>query len=274
MPSSSHFTRKGTGHPTNQDAYRVRTTGVIHLYLVCDGHGDLGHVASNFIANEIERTLLGYILAKTKTLSDEAAVKLAISEAFRNYDEALKREGESGLSSGTTAAGILYDTRDGSVVMFSVGDSLLVAQNQAVGSTIIMPLQNANNITPDDAEKIQKAQWKTGFALTGTSEGGTSYMMIPGVQEGGLQLYSVFGDHEAKSANPAVGLLPVIKTFRVTRGSKFLVASDGAYDGVFEKLSDRGAAEFIEKIMQSPSATAAAMRTHTDDDLTILMINL
>jgi len=246
-------TSKGTNHKVNQDTASIFNNPDKRLkgFIVYDGHGDYGHVLSAVAAKIVPKFVISAIisgntdkieqrqqqqqqnlfLGKEKAIADAL---LAVDERIRISDPVI-----SG-SSGTTVAGVLYDTISRQACMFAVGDSLVGIFEPEMDAIVIEP-QNVHFLdVPDDSGAFTSRMLKSSSVI----EPIKSVLSNPEVvnrdrramvtPDGLLQLYSVLGDFDAKKYNPYVRARPVVAVInrRLSENTKLVVTSDGAYDHV------------------------------------------
>lgn len=272
-------TYRGGHHPVNQDSVYISDRGRVHALVVCDGHGERGEAVSSFLAGggRLARAAIGAIAEQdgfnpgVPAERGESAARNAIAEA----DTWVTDGNLPAENSGSTAAGIFFDTQSRLVYAFTVGDSLAAIFRQD-GVASAMPLQNASLMPRALQDRILELQWRSGDALVGGSRGSSRYMLIPGEPQSGLQVYSTVGDFAVKSANPAVTLDPIVKRWGpLPRNSTLLVASDGYYDGVtgpaYTPRWLRAIGMELHRTRGDPRALAAAARARgSRDDVTVI----
>lgn len=246
---------KGASHKINQDTASVfnnpdkRLKGII----VYDGHGENGHLISAAAAKTIPKVVTDAIISgnydvKTSKQNIFLGKEQAIADALSTVDVWMGSGDFAAVSdcSGTTVAGILYDTVSRCACMFAVGDSLVGIFEPGMDAIVLEPqnvhfLQargnNADSKMPtsshvslienvlDDPDRVDKSK---------------GAMITP---DGLLQLYSVVGDFDAKKFNKYIGIYPTVVVInrQLSKGTKLIVASDGAYDhvAIFKKDEEK-----------------------------------
>ena len=254
-------TVKSYKHQYNEDAYMVVNDGLTHVYVVCDGHGPRGLEVSTKLINIMKNQNVNDLLDPAK-----------LQNLLENLDETINDQ-ELLYQSGSTLAGVIFDTETRMAHMFTVGDSL-VALIFPDGSTTATPLQNANNISESDMAVLLELQ-KDGFAYISGTPHESMYMMRPGTGYK-VQPYSVIGDLDIKTYNPGVGIYPAHKAVGpLPEGSTILVASDGYYDNLFVMLNvENLALVSVEVLRANGSATELtrmAQERRSNDDITVIL---
>lgn len=273
MPKAYSVT--GTGHDYNQDNWVILEKGVVHACVVCDGHGDSGHIISGAVCPEVARKLLASTLSTGGRLDSPASAE-AIRSALIQLDNMVRKKlSKASRDSGCTVAGFLLDTRTQTGLAFSVGDSLVFVRETPESRPKMLHLQNADNAPQSMLEAADRYQWKTKKALIGIPGEKTRYMMAPGTDEG-LQLYSTMGDFNLKRVNPLVGTFPQVMRFAAVPGETcIIVTSDGYTDGLKHKPLSADWADSITREMEASEMDARelvnmARDRKSTDDITVI----
>lgn len=271
--SSSVSSLRGPKHGKNQDSYTILEQGDIFAYVVCDGHGDKGEYVSNAVASRVAQDVLAYTLDNDSDGPYEDTIKEAATRALVDLDNWVLHNIKQSTESGCTVAGVLYDTRDRSALLFSVGDSLVLSV-QSDMEMYALPLQNASNAPQSVVTAASRKAKETGKPHMSKA---TGYMLFPDDPDSGLQLYSTIGDFDLKMVNPIVGVHPNIhKISYVPHGTKFLVTSDGYTDGFKPSLLSKPWYDAVYNEISRAHGragilTSLARQRGSQDDVTVII---
>lgn len=233
------------GHKkTNQDSYiyEKNINGVVNfnIFGVLDGHGDFGHLASNFVK--------GYILNRIKNhpsikyLNDTKKIYKVltnreyhiITNIFLDADIQIKKEKFNCEMSGTTC--ILVFQLDEHLICANTGDSRAIliydeSPNNNLTQTKVFPLSiDAKPENPGEKERIIASGGEVEKMVDEDNiEVGPYRIWIKGEQYPGIAMSRSIGDMDAKT----VGVIPNPQFIEYTLNSKskyMLVCSDGIFE--------------------------------------------
>lgn len=268
--------RKGQGHPTNEDRechvdlreqlsqetlIRLGGTDGMWLWGVFDGHG--GPAISDYTSNHLVENLV-------KELEDgESTIPAALVEAYAKTEEQiLTLERETGEDSGTCAVSVVLCGTE--LHIAHVGDCRAIVASGITPSGDIAPKLTSKELThdhrgiyPGEKERIADAGGK----------------IVDGRVNGGLIPSRTFGDLSHKQKCPgAVIAEPTVSKYEMQRADQyFVLASDGLWD---DMTSDRAVGIVRKATKAQPAAEALAREVGKKyggkhlDDFTVLVIRL
>jgi len=221
---------------TNQDSYIVHTNFAGHkdkfLFGVCDGHGVNGHLASNFIKQQLPKN----IEMQYKNLPNEEPqhLKEALTTAFlKTNRELFDSSIDCNFSGSTTVTVLLFNTR---LWCANVGDSRAIIGKLKNNSWV--PLALSRDHKPDLPEEKKRIIASGGRVDTFRDpyghQVGPYRVWLKDENVPGLAMSRSLGDGVAASA----GCIPEpeILQFDLEEEDKFMVI---ASDGVWEFLSNQ-----------------------------------
>ena len=228
----------------NQDSYihEKNINGVVNfnIFGVLDGHGDFGHLASNFVK--------GYILNRIKNhpsikyLNDTKKIYKVltsreyhiITNIFLDADIQIKKEKFNCEMSGTTC--ILVFQLDEHLICANTGDSRAIliydeSPNNNLTQTKVFPLSiDSKPENPGEKERIIACGGEIDQMVDEDNIGVGPYRIwIKGEQYPGIAMSRSIGDMDAKT----VGVIPNPQFIEYTLNSKskyMLVCSDGIFE--------------------------------------------
>ena len=228
----------------NQDSYihEKNINGVLNfnIFGVLDGHGDFGHLASNFVK--------GYILNRIKNhpsikyLNDTQKIYKVltnreyhiITNIFLDADIQIKKEKFNCEMSGTTCNIIIQ--LDEHLICANTGDSRAIliydeSPNNDLKKTKVFPLSiDAKPENPGEKERIIASGGEVERMVDENNIGvGPFRVWIKGEQYPGIAMSRSIGDMDAKR----VGVIPNPQFIEYTINSKskyMLVCSDGIFE--------------------------------------------
>lgn len=229
MNRKKFFSRRGVGHSVNQDAGLILDKGVVSLYAVCDGHGDLGHRVAHGAACRIAKPSVAYIM-EAGGFGNVQASKSALKDFIYDLDVKVGREVKESAHSGCTLAAAVIDTDSRKGYLYGAGDSLAIAYYN--NTPLHLPLQNMSMAPRALLERFESIERSTGKQYMGENPGGTLYVVNPDGEDA-LQLYSCLGDFDMKKQNPLVFVRPSVEYIPPSQSpTVVLLASDGYAEGL------------------------------------------
>ena len=245
----------------NQDSYiyEKNINGVLNfnIFGVLDGHGDFGHLASNFVK--------GYILNRIKNfpsikyLNDPKKIYKILTN--RNYhiltnifldaDIQIKKEKFNCEMSGTTC--VLVIQLDEHLICANTGDSRAIliydeSPNNDLKNTKVFPLSiDAKPENPSEKERILACGGEVEKMVDEENVGvGPFRVWIKGKQYPGIAMSRSIGDMDAKT----VGVIPNPQFIEYTLNLKskyMLVCSDGIFEFINNEEVMKIANNFYER---------------------------
>ena len=237
----------------NQDAYihEKNINGILNfnIFGVLDGHGDFGHLASNFVKQYILNRIKNHPMIRHLDNSKEIYNKLIhngyqiITNIFLDADVQINKEKFNCEMSGTTC--VLVIQLDENIICANTGDSRAIivydeSPNNNLKNTKVFPLSyDAKPDNPGEKERIIECGGEVEKMIDEGDIGvGPFRVWIKGKHYPGLAMSRSIGDMDAKS----VGVIPnpQIIEYKINSNTKYLIM---ASDGIWEFLSN-------EEVMQ------------------------
>ncbi|CAD8149905.1 unnamed protein product [Paramecium octaurelia] len=253
----SHKTRQGqiANNPSkvNQDIFYCQTNFVenLHLFFVCDGHGQNGHLVSNFIQTHLPTTI-----QKDKSLLQSHQIKETLQKAIQNLSVNVNKQPFDTNFSGSTLNGIILQ-ENGRIHSFNVGDSRTVIGKLTGYGTKFKPYQ----LSIDHKLTIKKEQYRVissgGKIDTFYDQNGNPIgplrVWVNGTQYPGLAMSRSLGDQVAQSIG--VSSIPDIVDYQLGLNDKFIII---ASDGVWEFLDNQLVVDIVGKYYQQNNIEGAS----------------
>jgi serine/threonine protein phosphatase PrpC len=232
----------------NQDAFVLEKNinGILNfnIFGVLDGHGDFGHLASNFVKRYIINKIKNHPMIKSIDNTKEIYKRIKnkeyqiITNIFLDADNQIKNEKFNCEMSGTTC--VLVIQLDEHLICANAGDSRAILiyddnSNNNLKNTKIFNLSNdAKPENPGEKERIIASGGEVERMVDENGLGvGPLRVWVKGEQYPGIAMSRSIGDMDAKK----VGVIPNPEFIEYVIDSKtkyMLVCSDG----VFEFLSN------------------------------------
>ena len=209
---------------TNQDAYFVKENFLKnseYFYIgVCDGHGEQGHVVSNYVINKLP----SYI----KDLSNET-----ITEAFKKINKEIYASSKMDSNmSGTTVVSIILTPNN--IICVNLGDSRASLFRYENGLYYCRNLSRDHKPSePDESKRIVNSGGRVKKCYDEEHKRfiGPDRVWMKNKEEPGLAMTRSLGDKIAH--NIGVSDEPEFKTFTYDGTEKFIIlASDGLWEYV------------------------------------------
>lgn len=229
-----------TGHKkTNQDAFIVLNdyAGVENQYLfgVFDGHGRVGHKASNYIASEIGVNFSGYMKSCQNISS-------AFKNSFVDLDRGMSKCDFDVKMSGTT--GVVVFCRGDQLFVAWVGDSRAVLATEDKGE--LKAVELSIDQKPDHPEEKKRIEKAGGIVepIIDPYEGpvGPARVWVKRQAIPGLAMSRSLGDKLAASVGCCAE--PEVQSFKIQPSDQFMII---ASDGVWEFITNEEAIDLIAR---------------------------
>lgn len=265
-------TRKGPRHSINQDSHSILHNGKVKSLIICDGHGDHGEVVSKAIVSKLPAEILSSMISAE---TDSKDIENIVSDTIIDLDKWAEVHLKHTTDSGCTVAGVLHDTRDHSLIMYGVGDSMIFIR-EPNGSVHAMPPQNASNVPSFIQKELSSTASKYDIKMNKLINKSTGYMLFPDDPGSGLQLWSSIGDFDLKYVNPVVGVYPYVRKIEdIAKGTQIIISSDGYTDGLDHKpLSEKWFTSIYKEVLKSkgnPMKLIEMARSRgSSDDITVI----
>jgi len=214
-----------------------------------DGHGDLGHVTSNFASLEFPTKLSELAsLTSSMTLSEDETKK-RLMDIFLDVDKSLPRNFNAG---GSTAISIWKHEK--SLYVSNLGDSqafLASCDKNGKDVKIIYMTKPHKPDLPEERNRIKRAG---GMVEEPLMPGWSARVLVPidAMNAMALAMSRALGDFEAKKIG--VSGVPTTEVVDLTALSKdrqyFVVA---ATDGIFDEIKSPEVAERVAKSLTVPT---------------------
>ena len=247
VKNSQAFSEPGLddGHKkTNQDVFihEKNINGVLNfnIFGVLDGHGDFGHLASNFVKRYIINRIKNHPLIKNINNTKEIYKRLKnfeyqlITNIFLDADNQIKNEKFNCEMSGTTC--VLVIQLDEHLICANAGDSRAILiydenSNDDLTNTKIFSLSNdAKPENPGEKERIISRGGEVERMVDENGVGvGPLRVWIKGEQYPGIAMSRSIGDMDAKK----VGVIPnpeFIEYILDSKAKYMIVCSDGVFE--------------------------------------------
>jgi serine/threonine protein phosphatase PrpC len=245
----TQFVRSSTGlhrlrqKSVNQDSVAIcnkfQSLDDKHLYVVCDGHGDYGHLVSNFITTQFP---INFQNALQSRRSELERVPTALHETIKRLDTDLETTGIDTCLSGSTAV-VVYVTGD-KLFVAHVGDSRAVMGSK-YGSHWVTNQITADH-KPEHFDETQRIMRKGGEVRRTTDSSrnptGPYRVWLAGQDSPGLAMSRSIGDGHAKQAGVIADA--DVKVVSVTADDRFLLI---ATDGLWEYIDSEEAVTIVAR---------------------------
>ena len=225
--------RPGTAQSTTTAAADLRypDAGGDAVIGVYDGHGQHGHLVSNFIKDRIASELKAI---EPEQLRDPAAAERAFSAAHHRVQEALKTSGIDVTLSGSTACTALKRGRQ--LLVANVGDSraVLGTLDERTGRVVARDLSVDHK--PDDAKERHRIESNGGYVAPSRMQG-VGFVGPARVwdrsQRYGLATSRSMGDTVYVSNQAGVISDPEVTSHRLSKRDQLVIfGSDGVWDHI------------------------------------------
>ena len=272
--ANASLCRKGLNRPDedakiNQDSlFKVKFGDLNYSYYgVCDGHGPLGHLVSDFIKSNLTfivyKNIKSLLIQKTNFIdvnSNNSINLNSIDDSFIDFNKLFKESFllmESKLSenkninielSGTTCISLLFC--EDRIISSNIGDSRAIKgfYNEKNNKWEYIPLSRDHKPSvQDEAERIKNCKGKIHPYIDEDGKYvGPDRVWNEEEELPGLAMSRSFGDEIAKKIG--VYSEPEVKIFPYNEGDKFIViASDGLWEYVSNKEVIDIVGEYHEK---------------------------
>jgi len=268
--------RKSRCNP-NQDAWSLMLSrnGCRRVYGVYDGHGDMGHDASDIAKEGLPK------LISERAALDTEDLKPSMMSAFHKTQTLLGRRKWSEMS-GTTATVVVHDVTRNKLSVAHVGDSTAVVGRVSGGDgpTSIKAIQLTRDHKPELEDERKRIEASGGRVVNDCG-----HFRVVKRWQGypGLNMSRSLGDGIAH--NCGVLAEPEFSEHVLEEADQFLLLCS---DGVWEVICPQEAMEIVIEngALQNPKravdalATEASRRWHEGtngqlcDDITALLINI
>ena len=242
----------------NQDSYlcEKNINGVLNfnIFGVMDGHGDNGHLASQFVSKFIINRIKNHPLLRNLSNPKEIYNQLKangyqiIANIYTDADNLIFKEKFSCQRSGTTC--VIVIQLEENIICANAGDSRAIMIYDEYPSDInlinskIFPLSyDCKPENPNEKERIYECGGTVEKILDDNGKpGGPFRVWIKGQDYPGLAMSRSIGDVEAKT----VGVIPnpQIMEYTITSKSKYLLVCS---DGIWEFISNEEAMNIANK---------------------------
>lgn len=243
-------TIRGQSKPHNQDSLLICQLDIVarpHLFLVCDGHGESGHLVSSFIT----RFLPCYLLEEMEG-HREPSLPEAMKQAFEQTNQALKDGEIDAFNSGSTCVSVIISRNR--LICGNVGDSRAILgrwTSQGVG--FIALSEDHKPDLPMERARIQAA----GGRVAALSRLPTSCTRVWFSDSDcpGLSMSRALGDLRASS----IGIIPTpdITSKPLSPEDLFIIL---ASDGVWEFISNQEAVELVYSVRSEGNSSQSAQK--------------
>ena len=242
---------------TNQDVYihEKNINGILNfnIFGVLDGHGDFGHLASNFTKRYIINRISNHPKIKNMKNNKEIYNELIknnyqlITNIFLDADTQIKKEKFDCEMSGTTC--VIVIQLDENLICANTGDSRAIlvydeSQSNNLKNTKVFPLSHdAKPDLPKEKERILNCGGEVEKMVDEKGVGiGPFRVWIKGKSYPGLAMSRSIGDMDAK----LVGVIPnpEFVEYKIDSKAKYMIVCS---DGIWEYLSN----EEVMKIANS-----------------------
>jgi len=233
------------GHKkTDQDVFvhEKNINGVLNfnIFGVLDGHGDFGHLASNFVKRYIINRIKNHPLIKSINNTKEIYKRLKnfdyqlITNIFLDADKQIKNEKFNCEMSGTTC--VIVIQLDEHLICANAGDSraiLIYDENSSDNLTNTKIFNLSNDAKPENPGEKERIISKGGEVERMVDENGVGVgplrVWIKGEQYPGIAMSRSIGDMDAKK----VGVIPnpeFIEYILDSKAKYMIVCSDGVFE--------------------------------------------
>mmetsp|Transcript_34003 Transcript_34003/g.59264 ORF Transcript_34003/g.59264 Transcript_34003/m.59264 type:complete len:386 (-) Transcript_34003:45-1202(-) len=247
-----------------------------HLFMVCDGHGDYGHLVSNFITQNLP-TLFGTAYLQSRRDLEAVINNLqCVIEKLEN--ELMSSNIDTALSGSTLVTAFVSGDR---LFLAHLGDSR-VAMGSKYGSHWIAS-QLTTDHKPENSEETKRILRHGGEVRRSLDSyrnpSGPYRVWLPGQDGPGLAMSRSIGDRYAKEAGVVAS--PEIKSLIIAPQDRFLIiASDGIWDVIGTEEAVNIVARKLESMSLEESADALVDEAHlrwrrdceSVDDITVIVV--
>ncbi|CAK9049970.1 Probable protein phosphatase 2C 73 (AtPP2C73) (AtPPC6, partial [Durusdinium trenchii] len=247
--------------------------GGVFLFGVFDGHGRMGHEASEIAASRMPGHLSNQPVHPSQNPGK------ALEGAFRNTDDDIFASmGADVEYSGSTGVVAMLDQGQRMLTMANVGDSRAVLGRLEGSTWCAIPL--TTDLKPDLPEERERIELSGGTVCQfrddeGVEAGPFRVWDGPACEKPGLAVSRSLGDGAARALG--VTAIPVVTKHHLQPQDKFLII---ATDGLWDSLDNQEVIRIVAKFQNMPSIalkalTEAVRRMEGDelsDDTTILLI--
>ena len=271
--------RHGLAKLQNQDSSlicRLEIPSNPHLFLVCDGHGEFGHLVSAFATRLFPCYLLEEVEGKEG--KREELLPTAVAQAYEQTNAALQSSQINVEYSGSTCVSVLIARN--LLVCGNVGDSRAVLARLSPKGLTFLPLSQDHK--PDLPQERQRIQ-ALGGRVTAPNHFPASCARVwfSDFDSPGLSMSRALGDQRAAQ----IGIIPTpeVLSVRLTEGDLFVLL---ASDGVWEFVSSQEAVEVVYSRLKSGQREQCAQalvdlagkrwkeRSNRSDDITAIVVLL
>lgn len=231
----------------NQDDFCIFRSDTASIYGVFDGHGPYGHDISNFVQENLPRSL-----ALHQSFQDDPVQALteAFSETQRLCTDSENQSRFDCTLSGTTATLVLL--RDGTFYVAHVGDSRAVLARRGSGNELIARDLTVDHKPTHEAER-RRIQQMGGQVLR--LEGDIPHrVFLSGKMYPGLAMTRSIGDTVGTTAG--VTSEPEVGSWKVEKDWSFMLLCS---DGIWEFMTSQQAVDFVSR--HRPFGPSAAQET-------------
>ena len=242
---------------TNQDVYihEKNINGILNfnIFGVLDGHGEFGHLASNFVKRYILNRITNHPIIRTMDNTNEIYKLLKkneyqmITNIFLDADVQITKEQFNCEMSGTTC--VIVIQLDEHLICANTGDSRAIlvydnSQSQNLKDTKVFPLSyDAKPENPGEKERIIESGGEVEKMVDENDVGvGPFRVWVKGKPYPGIAMSRSIGDMDAKT----VGVIPNPQfiEYKINPNTKYMIICS---DGIWEYLSN----EEVMKISNS-----------------------
>ncbi|KAM3142703.1 hypothetical protein pb186bvf_005087 [Paramecium bursaria] len=257
----------------NQDSYVICTNigrkSYMHFFAVCDGHGQYGHIVSNFL-----KTVIPNLINQNKELLEKNPIT-GLTQIFEQISNKITKANIDLSFSGSTIVSIFM--LHNKIYCANLGDSRAITIKQPL--EVIQLSRDHKPSCQDESERVINSggridQFKDN---QGNRVGPLRVWMNNEVP--GLAMTRSVGDQIAKLVG--VSDIPEIKTFTIQKSDKILLLGS---DGLFEFLQNQEIMNIIVPFFSKDDLDGACnklmneacnswmQRTTIMDDITFIMI--
>ncbi|KAM3131415.1 hypothetical protein pb186bvf_016487 [Paramecium bursaria] len=248
----------------NQDTLLLQQTDQFSMFNVCDGHGQNGHLVSQYIARRLVEKLNQALISNQFMLQfNPHLYQSLIRNTFLKVDQELEKQNFSVFRSGSTANLVLLvqqtfikDYNDqqnqdkySSIYCANVGDSRAILVSKSQNDINYQIIQLSFDHRPDIQEERNRIVQKGGIIDTYRDQKGCKVgparVWLEDMSGPGLAMSRSFGDRQGHS----VGVIsePTIIEHKVRANDKFVIICS---DGVWQYLSNSKVAHIVWQCYQ------------------------
>ncbi|CAD8080016.1 unnamed protein product [Paramecium sonneborni] len=256
----------------NQDIFYCQTNLIenIHLFFVCDGHGQNGQFVSNFIQTNLPNNI-----RKDKIQLQSSQIKEVLQRSIQNISNNVNKQAFDTNFSGSTLNGIILQD-NGKMYSFNVGDSrTVIGKFNGYGQkfkSYQLSVDHKLTIKKEQQRIIQSGGRIDTFYDQNGNPIGPMRVWVNGTQYPGLAMSRSIGDQVAQSVG--VSSIPDIVEYQLAYNDKFIVI---ASDGIWEFLDNQIIVDIVAKYYQENNIEGAseellrvAYRMWTIDDESVV----